>query len=307
MGAFYDGPTSTEIFSHAHAFLRNPDTTLLGFVDPDAQARKKAAELWNARPFSTLEEAFSSGPVDLVSVAVPDHLHAQVLQETLRYSPKAILLEKPVASSLEQARQIRSLLSRNPVPVLLNYSRRFDSSCQQLRARIWRNELGKFQGGVGTYCKGLFHNGSHLVDLCRFLLGEVCGTLGVERKLGFSASDPSVSGMLFFPGNAVVFLQGLEHRHYWVFELDLFFEKGRVRFEDSGFSIQNFLVKSHPLFPESTDIFPGQKEETGLGSALENAVRNLVGCAQGKEKPLCSVEDGVRVLEICQQMKDSLP
>src|SRR3978361_1530654 len=90
--------------NHARVLAGLPDVTLVGVVDPLPAHRARATELTGCRTFATLDELIGEG-ADAVTVAAPTHLHHEI---ALACTARGIhiLVEKPIASTVEEGRDI---------------------------------------------------------------------------------------------------------------------------------------------------------------------------------------------------------
>src|SRR5476649_2949224 len=91
--------------NHARVLAGLPDITLVGVVDPLPAHRARAVELANCRAFAGLDELIAEG-VDAVTVAAPTHLHHEISLACIARDIH-ILVEKPIASSVEEGREDR--------------------------------------------------------------------------------------------------------------------------------------------------------------------------------------------------------
>ena len=99
------------------------------------------------------------------------------------------------------------------IPLLVNYSRRFVPAWQRLSG-------SEAMSATIRYAKGIRHNGTHALDLCRMLFGE-CTPQPLARKFDFWPDDPSVSAFLRFERCPEVWLQALDERCFTLFEVDI--------------------------------------------------------------------------------------
>src|SRR5882672_7119109 len=90
--------------NHARVLAGLPDTTLVGVVDPLPAHRARATELAGCRTFATLDELLAEG-VDAVTIAAPTHLHHEIALVCIACNIH-VLVEKPIASSVEEGRDI---------------------------------------------------------------------------------------------------------------------------------------------------------------------------------------------------------
>ena len=82
---------------------------LVGIVDPLPEHRARATSLVGCRAFASLEELFDEG-VDAITIAAPTHLHHEIALACIARNIH-ILVEKPVASTVEEGREILRIVS----------------------------------------------------------------------------------------------------------------------------------------------------------------------------------------------------
>ncbi len=128
-------------------------------------------------------------PDDLVVVAVPDHLHAQVIRVALEHS-QHVLTVKPLVPTYAEAAEIRQLAWSRGLFVGVEYHKRFDRRALDARGLYRAGRFGRFRCGeakmIEPYCyrQSNFQNwftkdksdpftyvGCHYVDLVHFITG----------------------------------------------------------------------------------------------------------------------------------------
>jgi len=306
IGAFYDRPGDKDILSHAHAFTAHPHFHLLGFVDQDPVRAEQAASIWGGQVYVSIEEALAQEKVDLVCLAVPDPWHYEYLKKLAGSQVQLIWAEKPLTQTWAEAVDIKALYDDQAAPaVAVNYMRRFVPEFWELRQRIQKGEMGELLCGTAYYGKGLIHNGSHGIDLLRFLLGEIAAVRCLDQVQDFYEDDPSLSGQLIFSNGAKVVLQAIDCRPYSIFELELFFANKRIRILDSGFYMEEYDVKEDALFAGYRRLELDVTRDTSLGQAMYLASHNLYEHLAFNKPLFCTLEDGCRVMEICQHLRES--
>jgi predicted dehydrogenase len=132
---------------HAAIYSRMPQVELVGVVDVDASTAYRVASENHCEvliPGSSL-----SGKVDAVSVAVPTSLHREVAEPILA-DGIPMLLEKPVAHSLEDGRAIVACALSSGAILLIGHLERFNAGVIRLSEELDRprfievHRLGKF-------------------------------------------------------------------------------------------------------------------------------------------------------------------
>jgi len=331
IAAGYDTPASLAVLTHAHAVSQHPDLKLVGFIDPTLSAAQKAATTWGGKCWATLDDflASDSPTPQVIIVAVPDPLHVSVTLDALRLlptnTPSVLVLEKPLATSTIEAQPLLWLGDSHPhCHVIVNYQRHLLPRFHALRDAIARDTYGKLLTGTGLYGKGILHNGTHLLDWLRLLLGGQQGEISKVQAthvmgdtlttLSPTATDRTVSGWVEFTNGGTVMLNGVDSRAITHFELDLFFERAHIQLLDSGFTLRitpaaeserfsgHTVVDSHRALPD---------EPTGLDRALVHLADAIVAALETTSTPSpCSIDDAYQALywaEHLLQQSNTLP
>jgi predicted dehydrogenase len=108
---------------------------LVGVVDADAQAARRVAAQFGCPALGTVEELF--GRADAVSVAVPTVHHLQVAS-ALMVAGIDVLIEKPLASSLEEADQLIALAQSKQRIAQVGHLERFNPAVRATAPLITR-------------------------------------------------------------------------------------------------------------------------------------------------------------------------
>jgi predicted dehydrogenase len=299
IGAFLDTPQSELVQSHAHAFSSHPGFALAGFVDANMAQAAKAVAMWGGDAFASIPDAFGSGTIDAAVIATPDETHYSLLKILAAYPLRLVFAEKPLTRSVAEAEEIVALYHKQSISLAVNFSRRFVPEVQELRARIAAGAFGEFLGGTGWYGKGTLHNGSHLIDLIHFLLGTIDDVRPVASVTDWSAEDPSCSAVLTMRRGCQFIMHAVDCRAFTIFEMDLIFERRRVRIVDSGLAIEMYAVTDNPLYPGFRDLRPAGTISTRHGNAAAFAADHLYAHLENNA-PLCSTgEDGAAAQAIC--------
>ena len=167
----FDDPSSSEVLTHAHAFSLHKRISRLIFYDRQTAKAKLAAHRWSAEAVPSFSSFMKRRP-DIIVLCTPDRSHYSVLIELLDGSPRLVLCEKPLTAKSSDSFDIVRRYRRKKVPLLVNYQRRFDPAVNALKRDFQNGRLGRILNVSVRYSKGILHNGSHAVDLLRFLFGE---------------------------------------------------------------------------------------------------------------------------------------
>lgn len=300
-----DGKTS---LSHMGAYKRDARFRVIACVEPDEARGQAFADYWGvANWYPSIESLLNAGDViDMVSVCTPDEEHVSTLQSVLSLQPMAVLAEKPLGINSAAACKVVDAYQEAGTLLAVNYMRRCSPVLQGLARQIQSGHYGDLQNAVVRYTKGLFHNGSHLLDLMLWFFGElrVCFTRS-RSIIDFSENDPTIDAVMETHDSTPVYLCGLDSRHYTAFELDLSFSDGRVVATDMITRITRYETDKSATFPSQRLLLQSDTETCNVQMWIPLMIDNVVRSVEG-DVSLCS--DGgnaLKVLELCEIIRDS--
>ena len=306
IGAQFDSLKSKEILTHAHAYYKHPKVELMGFFDVNKKAAKKAAKKWDCKAYFNLAEMFKNDKPDIVSICTPDKYHVDNLIKIAEYKPKIVICEKPVTIRLQDTKKIIKIYRKIKVPVLVNYSRRFNKTVQILRSEIAERKYGRILCANGIYTKGILHNGSHMIDLCCYLFGGMKDHQTLYTVADYKKNDKSVAAFINFQYCNQFYLMVGDERKYSVFEVDIFFAKARFRLIDFGFQTIVQKVVSNPRYINYQCLGKLVVEKTQGINAMPALIDNAINHLEKKQPLLGNIIDAVKTQKNCLSLlKDS--
>jgi predicted dehydrogenase len=122
----------------------HPKVQLIASVDPLSEARDWSRQNLGVAHFSDLDRAFQEIDADAVLVTTPPRLHCPVLLNAVGHG-KHVLVEKPLATSPEQATQISSAIGKAETKVMVGQGYRFMDSATILRQAIESGRIGQLR------------------------------------------------------------------------------------------------------------------------------------------------------------------
>lgn len=172
---------------HAQAIASHPQAQLVLVSDPFGTAAEDLAAAHGARAVKDAGEVFADPGVDAVIIGSPTPLHAQQVLAAAR-AGKAVLCEKPVASSVAEARELEAELATfDHPPVMVGFQRRYDPSIRKAQRLVAEGEIGRVEqmtiqsrdpaAPPASYIAqsgGIFKDCTiHDFDQARFFLGDI--------------------------------------------------------------------------------------------------------------------------------------
>src|SRR3954468_11471522 len=120
--------------NHARVLAGLPHVALVGVVDPLPAHRSRATDLTGCRTFAGLGELISAG-VDAVTIAAPTHLHHEIALACIAEGIH-ILVEKPIASTVEEGRDIVAAAQLAGVTLMVGHVERFNPAVAAIKHAI---------------------------------------------------------------------------------------------------------------------------------------------------------------------------
>jgi predicted dehydrogenase len=131
----------------ARLAAKHPSVKFLAIADQDISKAKALAELTSADFYSSdNDEVISRPEVTAVFVSTPEGHHAAPIKKALELG-KPVLVEKPLAMTLEDADDILATLRKTQGDLRVGYSRRFKECYLRAKEQMNHERLGRIVGG----------------------------------------------------------------------------------------------------------------------------------------------------------------
>ncbi|WP_436936473.1 Gfo/Idh/MocA family protein [Halovenus marina] len=168
--------------SHAGGYNATEDIELVAVADIDSKKADKFGEAWNIPiegRFDDHVEMVEEMNLDIVSVCTPTYLHHDHVVDVAQTenTPDAIWCEKPIASSISDAEEMRKICESAGIELVINHSFRFTERIDSLRERIGDGLIGDVKSVNAQFRRELLRNSTHLLDTLAFFLGERAATV----------------------------------------------------------------------------------------------------------------------------------
>jgi len=296
------------VYSHAKSLMRAKGAELAGGVDPDP-GKRAAFQSFTGKPAFDSVASFAEragAEIDLVCASTPTVVRETVLKEILAsLKPRAILLEKPVAASLDEAVRVAEMLGRSGALVLVNYIRRFLPGFGRLRKEIASKKYGELQAGTIYYSTGLFNNASHFLNLLSFLFQDRLEPVWVGDSRPCSLKGDIDLPFCLGLGGAMIFFQAVDDAAFTMGEIDLVFSSGRVRLKDYAFYQDSWLSGPDPRYPDSPMLRPEHSDLLMIPEDYQARVVETIAdvLTSGRDNP-SDIDSAMQTMELCARIRE---
>ncbi|MFO8079745.1 MAG: Gfo/Idh/MocA family oxidoreductase [Armatimonadota bacterium] len=151
IGAGIQGEKHIEVASLA------PNATLVAVCDVNEEAARSMALKHGAKHVLTdWQDLLAIDEIEAVSIALPDHLHREVTVAALQ-AGKHVLLEKPMATSVEDAEAMVAAQKAAGTRLMINWSNRWMPPFAKTKQRLDAGDLGD-----PLYCYARLNNTTYV-------------------------------------------------------------------------------------------------------------------------------------------------
>lgn len=313
---------------HAEVIRRAPDMVLSAIVEPHPEGQVAAGAL-DVPVFSSLEEMLSVSDPDGVVLATPTPLHLE--QGLTCISARCpLLIEKPIAVTSEEARQLTEAADKAGVAMLVGHHRRHNGMVQAAKRALADGVVGDIRAvqatcwfykpdhyfdvapwrtrkGAGPISVNLVHD----VDLLRHFCGEVTSVqaIAVPSRRGFENEDLATAVLIFQSGAIATISVSDSIVSPWSWELTARENPAYPATSEScyliggstgGLSLPDLRVWKHAEAPDWWTPISAQNLTCRMEDPLAVQMAHFAAVIAGQEKPLVSGWEGLKSLEVVE-------
>lgn len=228
--------------NHARVYDELPDVALVAVADPLPEPLQRTVTRHKVRGYANYREMLEKERPDMVTVAVPTHLHYEVAVTALEVGAH-VLVEKPIAATVEEGKALIQKAKEVGRQLMVGHIVRFNPAVQSLQERLASGDLGRlFQvvcRRVGPFPARIRDVGvvvdlaSHDLDVMRYLTRDEPTRVFAEtqRRIHTDHED-LLTALLRFRWGAIGMLEANWLTPVKVREILVLGERGMFRVDD---------------------------------------------------------------------------
>ncbi|MBI5029488.1 MAG: Gfo/Idh/MocA family oxidoreductase [Chloroflexi bacterium] len=270
---------------------------IAGVVTRQPESAARNLERWPIeRAFASVEEMIEQAELDALFVLTPKYLHTPFVEMGLK-AGLDVFCEKPLATTLEEARYLANLADQTQRLLMVGFNRRYAQVYEIARQQFQNNEI-KFcvaqKNRVGSEYRATLENAIHMIDLLRWFCGEpetvTAHTIAPDRY-----KEDGTIALIRFAGGAIGTLVAARCAGEWDERLDAYGNSttARVVAPDRVSISKNGETRVIEMRPRAQGW--AQVNQT-LGFGPE--VSHFIECVRKRKKPLTDGHDAVRTQEL---------
>ena len=283
---------------HAQKYAQLAGSKLIAVVDADAGAAAKVGAELGAPGLQDYREILDQ--VDAVSLAVPTPLHHAIGRELLARGVH-LLIEKPIATTVAEARELVALAKANGCVLQVGHLERFNPAIVAAASRLKQarfvesHRLAPFKqrgADVSVVLDLMIHD----IDLIQELVGAPIESIDAVGASVFSGEIDIVNARLRFQGGCVANTTASrislkQERKIRIFQDDAYLSI------DMHQKILTVIRKKDAAPVESPAQVSIEEESFEQGDALLAEIEAFLRAIREKSTPVVTGEDGLRALE----------
>ncbi len=131
--------------THAQIYSTYPLSELVAVCDINKERAEEVAKLHGVRKsYTDYRELVSDDEVEAVAVVTPDFAHTEIAMAALE-SGKHLLLEKPMAKSVDECEKIISAVEKAGVKFMVDFHNRWNPPFVKAKRSLDKGDLGKIR------------------------------------------------------------------------------------------------------------------------------------------------------------------
>jgi predicted dehydrogenase len=318
---------------HVQAIRQLKNVELDSVVDPSPAGKQYALDR-GLQWFATLTEMFSAQSPDGVILATPTPLHVEQGLECVA-NKTAVLIEKPLATSAEDASALVRDADAAGVPLLVGHHRRYNPIIRKAHEMITAGAIGDIRSvhsncwfykpddyfdeapwrkekGAGPISVNLVHD----VDLIRHLCGEVATVYAsaAPSKRGFENEDVAAAVLTFANGaigtitvsDSIVSpwsweLTAREYPIYPATNQSCYMLGG----SEGSLSVPDLTLWSNQDERDWWKPISATTAPREFSDPLMNQIEHFAEVLRGKAEPIVSGVEGLKTLKVVEAIQDS--
>lgn len=261
--------------------------------------------------YTDYKKLLSAEKPDIVIISTWTDSHSEIAIQSCLAGAKVIVLEKPFTAGLKSAKKLIETARKTDAEIIVNHERRFDARYRKVREIIALGKIGAVKSARGSILTGgfkgvsdikngggpLLHDGTHMIDIVRFLFGEIKSVSGrffrENRNSGF---EDHVCAVIYSHSGQTIFIEAGGGRKYFSFELEISGTEGKIII---GNGVQKlFISKKSKLYTGFYDLrevnFPVFKKNNCFTEIYTDAINVIKGKGSSS---VSSPEDGYMALQ----------
>jgi predicted dehydrogenase len=298
---------------HIQAYRALSDVEILAISDVrESRLREMSSKYRIPDTYADARELCARTDIEIVSVVTPESFHVEPVLAAAQ-ARKHILLEKPIASNLEDAAKIIEAAAKAQVHLMVGHILRFETNYGSVRREIEAGNLGRIVSiharrnrpkqlyPIYSRTHAIVENSIHDIDLCLWYTQDRVRNVRAFTRNIQGGKNPDINwSFLEFQGGAVACIET-----HWLIP-----DQAGIVTNDAMQVIGSKAVADFHLVPSSLNLWREQGAESvnvnydarfagRVWGAIKEEVGYFVDCVKRGESPtVLTPQDAFEALKI---------
>jgi predicted dehydrogenase len=306
--------------NHVRVYGELNEVELVGVADANPEQAERVSLRAGVKGYTSVEALLDQQRPDLVSIVVPTSEHLRVARLAIERGI-SVLVEKPIAATLEEAREMIRLAETHEVILTVGHIERFNPAIIELKRRLDRGELGRIfeihARRLGPFPPRIQDVGvivdlaTHDLDVIHKLVDAPAERVYAEtdRRI-HAAHEDMVMGLIKF-SNGVLAIININ----WLTPTKI---RELIVTGERGMFVASYLTQELRYYqnlqlnnPATGAVLVGVSEGDMINyhierrEPLKEELRAFVGAVSRREPPVVSAWDGLAALGLAARLIES--
>ena len=285
---------------HARIYSRLPGVELVGLCDIDSQVAQKLAQKHGVKSFSTVQAMAEE--IDAATISTPTNTHHEIAGHLLGLG-KHVLIEKPIADSTEQAKELVDLATAKGLILQVGHIERFNPALSALEEKLTKprfieaHRLSTYPGrstDIGVVLDLMIHDIEVILHLVRSPIVSI-DSVGTAV---LSKGEDIANTRIRFESGCVANLTASR----------ISFEKMRkIRvFQDDAYLSLDYFDQSGEIYRKIDSRITKEKIKVEKDEPLKLELAAFVDCVQSRQAPRVGGAQASKALEIAMRITEQI-
>ncbi len=310
---------------HLPAYLKMENIEITAVCDTREDRLEKFCKSLNIKYcFENWKELIKLNELNVVSICTPNYLHSEITIEGLKKN-KHILLEKPIATKVEDAEKIIKANARSRGRLMIGFTHRFNQINKIAKKAIEKGLLGvpnmiririahsgmnihwnpvtdwyyvKEKSGGGV----LMDLGTDAVDLIRYFLGEIIEVSAYTFSLNeLIEVEDSASAILKIENNIIGIIDVSWCSASKDCIIEIFGDSGTIKIDYNNYPPLKLFNKNNKMLNIPAWFSPEVTTDPGFEDEIEYFINSI----KQKKGFISNANDGYSVLKVIKSIYES--
>ena len=284
--------------NHARNLKELHETRLIAVCDKDEERAKATAELFGVEAYTDSRKMLKREDIEAVTVCTWSTNLAAEATNALK-AGKHVLVEKPMANSVQEARKIVELAKKNQRYLMVGFLMRFIPGVQRIKEAVEKGEIGTLVyatarrvsewperiGDVGVVKDLAIHD----IDITRYLFGddpeEVYAKAGSLRAQQY---EDHAQIMLTFKGGKTAFIEANWLTPYKIRKLTVTGSKAIMTLD--------YITQEITIETSGQTLAPRYEVKEPLKLELQHFANSILN----DKEPIITGVDGLKAVQVAE-------